>query len=364
MKNAFELQDDISSNVVKALKLTLTAGEEKQLASPPTKNAEAYDYYLRGSYYLANEGGKENMEMAIAMFDRATTLDPSYALAHAGVASASAILFFNQPDKKYEERSYVALQKALNLDPNLARAYVIRGNLAWTLPNGFPHDRAIKDFRRALEIDPNLAIAHRVLGALLVHLGLLDQAMAELQTTLRLEPNDPGAPPRIARIYWFQQKYELALAEFQKANNPGFAWEMGLTLWHLGRKDEAFALVEKEFNRESRGNRYDLHAAYAVLLADAGRRREAEEQIRMAIEGGQGKSHFHHAEFSIACAYALMGRKQQAMEWLENTAEHGMPCYPLFNTEPALNSLRSDPQFRAFMEKMKKQWEAFMRDFG
>ncbi len=97
--------------MVKALNVTLTAGEEKQLASPPTKNAEAYDYYLRGSYYLANEGGKENMEKAIAMFDRATTLDPSYALAHAGIASASAILFFNQSDKKYEERSMSPCKK-------------------------------------------------------------------------------------------------------------------------------------------------------------------------------------------------------------------------------------------------------------
>ncbi len=367
MKNAFALQDDISSNVVKALNLTLTAGEEKKLASPPTKNAEAYDYYLRGSFYLAKESGKDNMEKAVTMFDHATALDPSYALAHAGAASASYILFFGSSDKKYEEKAYVALRKALNLDPNLARAYVTRASLTWTLPNGFPHERAINDFRRALEIDPNLAIAHRVFGAMIVHLGLLDQALAELQTTLRLEPNDIGAPRRIARIYWYQQKYELALDEFKKASlfdSPVIA-EMGLTLWHLGRKEEAFALLERKL-RERPGDRafYDRHAAYAVLLADAGRRREAEKHIRLAIEGGQGRSHFHHAEFSIACAYALMGKKQQALEWLENTAEHGMPCYPLFNTEPALNSLRSDPQFRTFLEKMKKRWEGFMRDFG
>ncbi len=140
---------------------------------------------------------------------------------------------------------------------------------------------------------------------------------------------------------------------------------MGLTLWHLGRKDEAFAFLEKRMrDRSDDRPGYSAHASYAVLLADAGRMREAEQYIRQAIKGGQGISHFHHAEFSIACAYALMGKKQSALEWLEKTAEHGMPCYPLFNTEPALNSLRDDPQFRAFMERLKKQWEGFMRDFG
>ncbi|HKQ79531.1 MAG TPA: protein kinase [Blastocatellia bacterium] len=364
MKNVFALQDDISSNVVKALKLTVTAGEEKQFAGPPTKIAEAYDYYWRGRYYLAKDD-RVNFETAVTMFERSTALDPSFALAHADLALACSAIFFGRSDKKYEEKAYVALQKALALDPTLARAYVTRANLTWTLANGFPHEPAIKDHRRAIAIDPNLAVAHRILGALIVHLGLLDQALAELQTALRLEPNDRGSPPRIARIYLFQQKYELALAEFQKAKDPNFDWERGLTLWHMGRKDEAFALLEKRLGESSDGrNGYDLHAAYTVLLADAGRRREAEEHIRLAIEGGHGSSHFHHAEFNIACAYALMGRKQKAMEWLENTAEHGMPCYPLFNTEPALNSLRGDPQFRAFMERMKKQWEVYLRDFG
>jgi tetratricopeptide (TPR) repeat protein len=365
MKNAFALQDDISANVVKALKLTLTAGEKSRLASPPTKNAEAYDHYLSGSYYLAKESGNDNLEAAIAKFDRAAALDPNFALAHVGAASAASILFFNNSDRKYEEKAYVALQKAFNLNPNLARAYVIRGNLAWTLANGFPHERAIKDFRRALELDPHSAIAHRILGALLVHLGLFDQALDEFQSALKLEPNDLGARPRMARVYWFQQKYESALAEFQKASQPNFDWEMALTLWHLGRKDEAFSLVENRMQEDPGGRaHYDLDAAYAVLLADAGRRREAEKHIGLAVQAGQGRSHFHHAAFSVACAYALMGEKKSALEWLEKTAEEGMPCYPLFNTEPALNSLRNDPEFRAWLEKIKKVWEGHLRDFG
>ncbi|HSE98626.1 MAG TPA: protein kinase, partial [Blastocatellia bacterium] len=366
MKHAFALQDDISSNVARALHLTLTAGEEKQLASPPTRNAEAYDYYLRGRYYLAQQTG-ESLRTAMTMFERAAALDPNFALAHAGLADASIRIFFGaDTDKKYEERAFIALEKALALDPELAEAYVIRANLTWNIANRFPHERAYKEHQRALAINPNLASAHASLAGHIIHIGLFDKAMDALQTTLRLEPNNSFAPPRIARIYWYQQKYEQALELYEKSAYGGFLAEKALTLWHLGLKVEAFAELEKGLKQPSlgRGSRADLQAAYAILLADAGNRRKAEEHILLAVESGQGLSHFHHAAFSIACAYALIGEKQSAMEWLERTAEEGMPCYPLFDTEPALNSLRDDPQFKSFMEKMKKQYEGYLRDLG
>ncbi|HET9529209.1 MAG TPA: protein kinase, partial [Blastocatellia bacterium] len=364
MKNAFALQDDISHNVVRVLHLTLTAGEEKQLASPPTKNAEAYDFYLRGRYYLARES-ESDFKTALTMFERATALDPSFALAYAGLADASTRIFFGvDTDKKYEEQAFVAMEKALALDPNLAEVYVIRANLTWNIANGFPHERAYKEHQRALAINPNLASAHASLAGHIIHIGLFDKAMDELQTAIRLEPNNRFAKMRIARVYWYQQKYELALSVYEKDAYGGFLAEKALTLWHLGRKDEAFDEVEKGLKQPSpgRGARADHHAVYAILLADAGRRREAEEHIRLAEEAGQGLSHFHHAAFSIACAYALLGEKRLALEWLENTAEQGMPCYPLFDTEPALDSLRSDPLFKSFMERVKKQYEGYLRE--
>jgi hypothetical protein len=96
------------------------------------------------------------------------------------------------------------------------------------------------------------------------------------------------------------------------------------------------------------------------LLADEGKRKEAEEHTRLAIEAGEGSSPLHHAAFSIACAYALMGKNRTALEWLEKTSEQGMPCYPLFDTEPALNGMRGDPQFKAFLEKLKKKFEGYL----
>jgi serine/threonine protein kinase/TolB-like protein len=366
MKNAFALQDDISLDVVKALKVTLTASEEGQFARHPTENAEAYDYYLRGRYYLTRDSAGDS-KTALTLFERATTLDPYFALAYAGVADASTRIFFGvDNDSIYEEKAFVALEKALALDPNLAEAYVIRANLSWNIANGFPHEKAFREHQRALAINPNLANAHASLAGHIIHIGLLDRAMDELQAALRLDPDNRFAEMRVARIYWYQQRYELALALYEKSASGGFLAEKALTLWHLGRKDEAFAEVEKSLKQPSlrRGSRADIHSVFAILLADNGRRREAQQQIRLAIENGEGMSHFHHAAFSIACAYALIGEKELALKWLETTAEQGMPCYPLFNTEPALNNLRDDPRFAEFMEKIKKQYEGYLRELG
>jgi TolB-like protein len=366
MKNAFALQDDISLDVVKALKVTLTASEEGQFARHPTENAEAYDSYLRGRYFLTRDD-RGNLVTALSMFERAAALDPSFALAHAGVADASTRIFFGEnTDQKYEEKAYVSLEKALALDPNLADAYVTRANLIWNIANRFPHERAFREHQRALAINPNLARARASMAAHIIHIGLLDRAMDELQTAVRLDPDDRFAKVRIARIYWYRQEYEAALAEYEKSAPGGFLAERALTLWHLGRKDEAFAVAEKGLKQPSlgRGARSDIQAVYAILCADSGRRQEAQEYIRLAIENGEGMSHFHHAAFSIACAYALMDEKELALEWLEKTAEQGMPCYPLFNTEPALNNLRGDSRFAEFMEKIRKQYEGYLRELG
>jgi len=69
--------------------------------------------------------------------------------------------------------------------------------------------------------------------------------------------------------------------------------------------------------------------------------------------------HFHHAEYNIASAYALMGKNHLAVKWLHKTTDDGLPCYPLFEKDPHLDSLRNDPQFIAFLEKMRAQWERY-----
>jgi hypothetical protein len=96
-----------------------------------------------------------------------------------------------------------------------------------------------------------------------------------------------------------------------------------------------------------------------MLLARAGKEREAEETIQRAIEIGKSFQHFHHTTFNIASAYALLNKPELAIKWLQFTADDGFPCYPLFENDANLNSLRKDERFIALMAKLKQQWEHY-----
>ena len=89
----------------------------------------------------------------------------------------------------------------------------------------------------------------------------------------------------------------------------------------------------------------------------AGRHRDARDEIDRALAGDTAASHFHHAAYSIAEAYALVGDRDRALEFLQRTASSGMPCYPLFRDDPHLRSLATDPRFVQFMTTLRQQYE-------
>ena len=362
LKDVFLMQDDISKHIIEALKIAIEK-EDSILKPAPTQNLEAYDYYLRGHYLIRiNSNNDRNLiDSAITMFEKAISLDPAFALAYAALAKAcTSIFFIFDADLKWETKAYVALDKALSLNANLADAYVAKGNLIWTLANGFPHEKAIHEYKHALGLNPNLIEAREALGAIYFHIGMLDESLHEFRMALTVDPASRFSRPRIARVHWYQQKYDSALAEFSVINQPDWLREKALVQWYLGRTDQAFKTLDLlTASKKSVSQEADLAAAYAVLLAGVGRKKEAEDKIKFAVQHGQGVSHFHHAEHLIASAYALMGNAESAVDWLQKAALHGLPCYPLFNKDPNLRNIRNDQAYISLMRKMKEQWEFY-----
>ena len=360
MKDVFSVQDSISRHIIEELKIVIARGDTI-LKPPPTQNMEAYEHYLRGYYFFrkASASNRPLIDSAILLFEKAVSLDPKFALAYAAIGKAYTTLFFiYTADSKIESKAFVAIEKALSLDPKLANAYVAKGNLSWTLPNGFPHEKAIKEFKHAITLNPNLVEAHESLGGIYFHIGLLDEALRELRIALTLDPASSFAKRRIPRVHWYQQKFDSALQEFSALEPSDFLREHAIVLLSLGKTDEASNVLDRLAKTRNKID-YDLAAAYAVLYAGTNRNKEAEEYIRFAIENNEGDSHYHHAEHLIATAYALMGNAKAAVEWLQKAAAHGLPCYPLFKNDPNLKNIRNDPGYISLMEKMKKQWEFY-----
>ena len=332
-------------------------------------NGAAYDAYLRGSYVarqaLLRQPALAIEDSAIALFERAIELDPRFALPHTEIAAMLTSRFFiRDPNPAWEERAFVEIEKALSLDPNLAEAYQQKGNLTWTKANGFPHEAAAKLHRKAAALKPSFVDPHASLGSLYMHVGLLDRALAEYDTALALDPTTTFVPPRIARIHWYQGKYAQALQEFEAFAGRAlgsFAAERALVLNYLGRPGDALALLDSAEKTGAGAQGGDLDGARAVIFAARGNRAGALAAISRAERDGGRASHFHHAEYSIAAAYALLGDNDKALQYLRRTSADGMPCYPLFLNDPHLRGLATDPRFVQFMADTKRRWEELGR---
>lgn len=248
------------------------------------------------------------------------------------------------------------------MDPNLAEAYVARGFLLWTPSKGFRHKEAIQEYRHALSLNPNLDEAHHFLGNIYIHIGLLDQGIAELERAVATNPSNTPARARIGVALLYQGKCAQALAVFQsnlwEANQTLRGYQIAWSLFCLGRKADAFATADEYLKKYPGDDGGLLSSMQALLYAATGQPRLAEVKI-LEAQKGRDFVHFHHTEYNIASAYALMHKSRPAIQWLQRAAAEGFPCYPVFARDPNLANLRSDPRFVQLMAEQKSQWEYY-----
>jgi tetratricopeptide (TPR) repeat protein len=337
--------------------------ERRALDTRPTENLQAYDAYLRGAFLFYHRYERTGRQDALPFFERSVELDPSFAKGQAAVAIAAAWRFFYiEPTPEWEARADAAIEKALVLDPNLADAYLARGNLLWTQPRGFPHERAIRDLRRASALNPSSAEARIALGRVYVHVGLLDEARTELTAALQLDPANEEAPARLYSILEFEHDFAKALTENDRLARPS-PWARVEALSRLGRDREALALATQLVPEPWVSGADDLASSRhyrVVVLARLGLNDRVDALLpglEAVARNPQGLSHLHHIQYSLAQAHALRGRRRQAIEWLRKAAAEGMPSYPYFAKDPNLAGLSGDPDFEAFMAALKAQWE-------
>jgi len=364
LRDVLALQREVARDIVDQVSIKLRPQEQVQTGSIRPVNPAAYDLYLRGRYYL-NRQNKDDNEAAITALEHAVATDPSFAAAYAELAQAYVwkLFLFAPGEAQWAEKAFVAAEKALSLDPNLAVAHLARGRILWTPANRFPHEKAIREYRRALTLDPTLDEARNQLALVYCHIGAFDQALQESREAVATNPNNNLAQFRIGQTLNFQGKYDEALSVLRTiprdANPALVGHQIAWALFNLGKKEEASALLEQLLKDHPEDTGGVFTSIQAVLAASAGQERLAEDRIKSAIEKGKGFGHFHHTAYHIACAYALMNKPELALKWLEVAADDGFPCYPLFERDANLDSLRQDEKFIMFLAKEKQHWEHY-----
>jgi tetratricopeptide (TPR) repeat protein len=332
--------------------------EAKPAATPRPLAAAAEEAFLRGQFY-ARRGDSDDLR-AIAAFEEVVKTDPQFAAGWAALARAYTKRHFDVGDSpEWEEKAFVAVEKALRLDPDLAEAYLARGDLLWTRGRGWPHADALRDFKRAIDLRPDLADAHASAARVLSHVGALTLSLREIDAARAAQPTDVLFRSRRAWSLLYAGNCAEALAEFEALNLEYPARAMALDC--MDRRAEAAALLDENLKSDPQALAW---AARALIAAKSGDEARAETALARAMQDGTNANHFHHVEHLIGSTYAVLGQPERALEWLERAARNGMPCLPCFTSDPALAPIRNSPRFETLAKKLaadQAEFEAIIR---
>jgi len=326
----FALQDDISKNVVAALRLKLLPEELKAITTRSTSNAQAYNIYLQARAKLSvSWATKEYLRSARELFAKAVEIDPGYARAYAGIADCDAFLWVNGDLDVSYERMLTNSSRALELAPNLAEAHASRGVALYVA--GHPEE-AIAAFERAIGLDSTLFEAHYFYGFCSRDTGDFPSAAAHFEQASELQPANYQPLTLLSEVYLALGRPDRSLAAARLA---------------VERIEQAFGQSPEVAEVLAMG------AATLVYLGDNVR---AEEWARRGLELDPES---YTVRYNVACAYALAGKPDVAQECLElaflQTPRARRWLYGIAQNDTQLDPLRGRPDFQDLMKRLEAE---------
>ena len=348
LRDTLTLQGEIARAVTDEIQVKLTPEERTRLAVSRSVNPEAQDDYLHGLFLTAPGKGESNLRKAIAHFQKAIEKDPTFAPAYAELAMA--YFWLGNPDqdgpsaRETMPQARAAVAEALRLDPMLVRAHMAKALIA--LGSEWNWSGAEDQYRIALKLNPNCADCHFLYGVLLSGLGRYDEANAQVNEAIALDPLSSLYRNWLSAIAYFSGQYDLAI---KLAESLSDEWAFSLALPYAQKKmyPEAIANFEKSIARTGRSA--DSLGGLAWVYGVAGRKGDTRKIISELKERSR-----HHYVFPtvFANAYLGLGDKDRALRYLEQAYEEQDPALFYLKVGPFFNPLRSEPRFQALLRRV------------
>jgi adenylate cyclase len=247
LEDIFAVQDEITKEIITALQVELTEGEQALVYGRGTNNLEAYLKVLQAAQVGRRLNQEDNLK-ARRMAKEAIALDPNYASAYRELGAThmrEVWLRIAKSPRESLRRTAGLAKKALALDESLPPAHTLLGQV-YLLSRAF--EKAIAEGQRVIEIDPNGAESHWFLGMALVFAGRPEEAIQSLEKAIRLNPFAPS--------HYFHIR--------------------ALSHWHLNQYEEAIKWGEKAVKRSPKDQL--SHAVLTMSYSSAGREEEARAQ--------------------------------------------------------------------------------------
>ena len=245
LTDIFAVQDELTREIIAALKVKLSEGEKALLASGGTKNVDAHDLFLKGRELMfGNKVDREAFDQSMSCFRRAAELDPDYAGAIAGLGMGYALDYQNHwsdtPEQSLAQAQRL-VDEAIAKDEKESFAHFVAAVVAtWTKD----YERWGRESERALALNPNYALAHLTKGNLHTYTGEPAKAIACIEQAIRLNPTAALYRHFLGTAYFIAGNYETAAALFKEriATAPTTDLSrafLACALGHLGKVDEA-----------------------------------------------------------------------------------------------------------------------------
>lgn len=344
----FTVQDSISEQVARALTLKLTGARRERLRKRYTESAEAYHAYLKGRYFW-NKRNVEGFKKAIVQFKAAIEVDPTYALAFAGLSDTYVLLasWGEQTPCEALPRARVAAERALEIDEELCEGHASLGNVlygTWDLSG------AEAELKRAIELNPNYATAHNRYAQVLVSCKRFDEAISEMERAQQLDPLSAMVNTAVGSPYFYARQYERAIEQYRKVLelDPDFVpalFSLASALSQKGFFEEAIEAARKAVEITKRHPLLVAHLAN--MYAAAGRRGEALKELDELLSGGRAV-----LPYALALVYVRLGDCDRALELLEEAFESRNTHLHDLNIDPEFEPLRCDPRFISLVRRV------------
>lgn len=357
-ENLFEIQSELTEEIAAKLQAQLTPEQQQAGRQLPTRNLDAYRLYVEGLRHL-DQWTEEEMRRAAESFQRSLDCDPDYALAWAGLADAVSLLrWYGFAEPEGAPTPEAASRRAVELAPDLAEAHLSR---AIVLSSSRLRDgpRALREFEQATRLQPSLAVAYVWMGWLELLMGSPEQAVEPAEQAVELDPLAPQARIFLAEIYLARGETEAALREAIRGRElqpekPFCHYIEALALYHLGRLNEAQAVLEKTLTLAPPIERMPTHSQINALLA----------VVNAALGDSNGARRLSSAidteadPFSAGLVHAALGEQREALQafervcdWGQLSIEHLRYFFP-----EVLGPLRDSAQFKEFLQRADQSW--------
>ena len=342
MKDVFDIQESIASAVVDALKVRLLAANAPS-ADLRTTNVRAYEEYLLGRQFR-NEVSVERNQRALAAFQRAAALDPSYAPAHAGIALAEADLGFATMQQAPYDLALIEAERAMALAPRLTEAYVARAKVRIGRDWNFAGAKSDLDF--AMRTDPNNIELLQTYATFFWNIGATDRALEIQRRCVERNPLASKSWDWLGLMLMDARDYAQAREAFRRSAqlSPYSDYR-----WLLMTLVELYSGNHQEALRLARANPDENFRDYSVSLAAFSAGNIAES--RAALQRLKARAPDLYA-VQIALSYGWQGDREQTFAWLEKAIAVRDPGLLGLQNRPELAKFTADPRYARVLRQM------------